>query len=307
MLLDDVFSAMDIEVDPFSLCEMAPRGWLAMPKTSFAGLHYVLSGKGSLHLDRGPSHNLQAGHLALVPAGNGHSLGAADGRFMSFASCRPAQLGLSHDREGVLDDGHGMTVLCAKIKLQLRGAGQVIDLLRQPLVVPTGHSHLIDLILDELATPGPGSRAQVKALLMFLIIAALRKSTLRKDSDTSWLVALADLTLWPAIESVINNPGADHSVQSLADTVGISRARFSERFKASFGTGPMSLVRDLRLQHGARLLLDGTVGIARIAALCGFSSRSHFSQAFEAHFGTSPGRYARSAAESATKNGVNQA
>lgn len=294
MLLDEVLSAMTVEVEPFSLCEMAPRGWLEMPKSTSASLHYVLNGAGALHLGARGAHPVKVGDLVLVPAGVRHSIGARDGRFVSFASCRPARLGLSHHRAGAAEEGEGLIVLCAHISLGLRGAGTVIDLLREPIVEAAGAEHLIRLILDELSVPGPGSRAQIKALLLYLIIAALRRSVARQDPGTGWIIALADRTLWPALAEVIAEPGAAHSVESLAGRVGMSRARFAARFKESFGTGPMQIVRDLRLQRAARLLMEGTAGVARVGELVGFSSRSHFSQAFEARYGVSPARYGRS-------------
>ncbi|MBL8580427.1 MAG: AraC family transcriptional regulator [Mesorhizobium sp.] len=295
---------MAIEVDPFSLCELAPRGWLDMPKSPSASLHYVLNGTGALHLGSRRSLPVKPGDLVLVPAGASHSLGALDGRFVSFAACQPAQLGLSHHRAGSQADGQGLTVLCARISLGLQGAGTVIDLLREPIVESAGARHLIEMILHELAEPGPGSRAQVKSLLLYLVIAALRGSVRRQNAGTGWLVALADRNLWPALADVIARPGADHSVESLADRVGMSRARFAARFKARFGTGPMRIVRDLRLQHAARLLMEGTSGVARVAELVGFSSRSHFSEAFEARYGISPGKYGRAGAISVAPESI---
>jgi AraC-like DNA-binding protein len=93
-------------------------------------------------------------------------------------------------------------------------------------------------------------------------------------------------------------------VESLAERVGMSRARFAARFKASFGAGPMRIVRDLRLQHAARLLMEGTSGVARVAELVGFSSRSHFSEAFEARYGISPGKYGRAGAGSVATQSI---
>lgn len=293
MQLDEVLSAMVIDVELFSLCQMAPRGWLDMPNSGTASLHYVMNGTGALHLGQGRSFPLKAGDLALVPAGARHAIGALDGRFVSFANCQPAELGLLHHRAGPDDGNDGLMVLCARLSVGLQGAGTVIDLLRGPVVEPAGAEHLIGLIVEELTRPAPGSRAQIKALLLYLIVACLRKSLARQDPGTDWLLALADRRLWPALAAVIADPGADHSVESMAETVGMSRARFAARFRESFGAGPMQIVRDLRLQHAARLLLDGTEGIARVAERVGFASRSHFSQAFEARYGISPGRYGR--------------
>lgn len=297
MMLDAVFDTMTIEVEPFSLCELSPRGWLDMPRSGSATLHYVLSGRGALHLGAGIPHLIEGGDLILVPAADRHAIGASDGRFVSFANCQPATLGLAHHRTGAHDGGQGLLVLCARMSLGLSGAGQVIDLLRTPVIERSGlverDRGLINLVLAELAAPRPGSLAQIKSLLLFLIIDTLRRGIERHDPGTGWLVALADIRLWPALAAVLAAPGADHSVESLADRVGMSRARFAAQFKKSFGTGSMQLVKELRLQHAARLLLEGKSGVARVAELVGYSSRSHFTQQFEARYGVSPARYGK--------------
>jgi AraC-like DNA-binding protein len=300
-MLDAVFNTMTIEVEPFSLCELAPRGWLDMPKSGLASLHYVLAGEGALHVASRAPHPIGAGDLVLVPAADRHAIGASDGRFMSFANCQPAGLGLAHHRGGERGDPDGLVVLCARVSLGLQGAGQVIDLLRSPVIARSGDRErdhaLIELVLAEIASPRPGSMAQIKALLLFLIIDTLRRGAERRDQSTGWLVALADVGLWPALAAVLAAPGADHSVESLGELVGMSRARFAARFKESFGVGPMQMVKELRLQHAARLLIEGRVGVARVAELVGYSSRSHFTQQFEARYGVSPARYGRQVTE----------
>ena len=296
-MLDAVFNMMTIDVEPFSLCELAPRGWLDMPRSGMASLHYVLSGEGALHVAGGAPHLIRSGDLILVPAADRHGIGASDRKFLSFASCQPAGLGIAHHRSGSLSDGEGLVVLCARISLGLSGAGQVIDLLRTPVIDRSTDGErdraLINLVLAELASPRPGSVAQIKSLLLFLIIDTLRRGLERNDAGTGWLVALADVRLWPALAAVLATPGAEHSVDSLAERVGMSRARFAAQFKESFGTGPMQLVKELRLQHAARLLIEGRSGVARVAELVGYSSRSHFTQQFEARYGMSPARYGK--------------
>ncbi|OYX45054.1 MAG: hypothetical protein B7Z02_03170 [Rhodobacterales bacterium 32-67-9] len=293
MVLDEVLSAMAVEVEPFSLCDMAPRGWLDMPKSPSASLHYVLSGAGALHIGTRRTHSIGEGDLILVPSGASHSIGARDGRFVSFATCQPARLGLTHHRAGANGDGQGLMVLCAHISPGLRGGRN-------------GHrpSARTDYRKGRRRTPDPadpgragGTDAGVagpdQGAAPLRHHRRVRRSAMRGEPGTGWLVALADRGLWTALAEVIAHPGKAHSVESLADRVEMSRARFAARFKDSFGTGPMQIVRDLRLQHAARLLMEGSAGVARVADLVGFSSRSHFSQAFEARYGVSPGKYGR--------------
>ena len=238
--------------------------------------------------------------VPFVGKANGDPVALA---FVTIANCKPAVLGLQHhlpEEDGVAVPNSGYVVLCAHFTVGLRGAGPVIDLLREPLV-ETGRgspltSHAMDLMIMELRQPGLGSLAMIRALLLQCLIDTLRRRVVAGDDAVAWILALADRRLWPALSAILDAPGAEHTVESLAERVGMSRSRFAERFQRSFGSSPLEVVRGLRLQFAARLLLDSDAGVARIAERAGYSSRSHFSQQFETVFGESPGRYRKHAA-----------
>lgn len=305
MQLESVFDAMVVDTAPFSLCELSPRGWMAMPQSRMTSLHYILSGKGALHVAGKAPVEIKAGDLVLVPVGQSHALGASDGAYIALASCQPAALGLQHHRttaDGTSARASGLVVLCAHVTLGLRGAGPVIELLREPLVETGGESSVaarsMEMIMEELLQPGLGSKIMIRTLLLQCIVDALRRRVAAADEGVSWILALSDRRLWPALSVMLDAPGAPHTVEELAGHVGMSRSRFAERFQRSFSSSPMEVVRGLRLQYAARLLLESDAGVARIAERSGYSSRSHFTQQFETHFGVPPGKYRKNAARS---------
>ena len=89
----------------------------------------------------------------------------------------------------------------------------------------------------------------------------------------------------------MENPFAPHSVESLAESVNMSRSAFARHFQDAFKTSPMSLVNHVRLERAARLLTTTALPVERVGKQCGFSSRSHFSNAFKKHTGLSPVEY----------------
>jgi AraC-like DNA-binding protein len=115
------------------------------------------------------------------------------------------------------------------------------------------------------------------------------------DRSLPWLTALQDPRLARAIDKILDDPAADHTVSSLAETASMSRSTFAEHFAAAFERSPMSLVHYVRMQRATRLLREGTLTIDQVARRVGFSSRSHFSRAFKKHTGTSPITYRDSA------------
>ncbi len=92
-----------------------------------------------------------------------------------------------------------------------------------------------------------------------------------------------------AVDRVLEDPGAYHTVDSLADVASMSRSAFAQRSAAVFGLPPMRLVHHIRMQSAARLLRQhDELSIDAVAQCVGFSSRSHFSRAFKKHYGVSP-------------------
>ena len=107
-----------------------------------------------------------------------------------------------------------------------------------------------------------------------------------------WLMALQDERLGRVIDMILDAPGAEYAVDSMADTAAMSRSAFAEHFAESFGRSPMSFVNHVRMQHAAQLLgQESSLSIDDVAGRVGFSSRSHFSQAFKKHCGVSPTEY----------------
>ncbi len=116
---------------------------------------------------------------------------------------------------------------------------------------------------------------------------------LEEESQDSlpWLSALQDARLARAIDSIFENPGANHSVESLAEEAGMSRSAFAEHFSAAFSRSPISFVNHVRMERAGKMLDEGAPSIDQVANQVGFASRSHFSQAFKKHTGQSPAEY----------------
>ncbi|MEV7074121.1 helix-turn-helix domain-containing protein [Streptomyces sp. NPDC093990] len=94
-----------------------------------------------------------------------------------------------------------------------------------------------------------------------------------------------------AQELIAADPGAPHTVRSLAAEVSLSPSRFAHLFTRQFGRSPMRALREARLQHAARLLESTDLSVERVAAASGFASPFHFNRVFRDRYGTPPGAY----------------
>ncbi|KUO09054.1 AraC family transcriptional regulator [Streptomyces sp. DSM 15324] len=87
------------------------------------------------------------------------------------------------------------------------------------------------------------------------------------------------------------DPGAPHTVDSLAALVALSPSRLSHLFTEQTGQSPMRALREARLRHAARLLEGTGLPVERVAAASGFVSPFHFTRVFRARYGSPPGAY----------------
>ncbi|MER6282785.1 helix-turn-helix domain-containing protein [Streptomyces sviceus] len=94
-----------------------------------------------------------------------------------------------------------------------------------------------------------------------------------------------------AQELIAADPGAPHTVRSLAVEVSLSPSRFAHLFTRQVGRSPMRALREARLHHAARLLESTDLSVERVAAASGFASPFHFNRVFRDRYGTPPGAY----------------
>ncbi|WP_298296766.1 AraC family transcriptional regulator [uncultured Litoreibacter sp.] len=293
MNYEHIFEELEIETNPFALCELKGTCDLGLGRDASATLHYVLSGEGEIRLRSKPPLKVSRGTLVLIPALQSHALHSFGTTRDPVPSCKPAALKLASLMAGSRQSDNGqLTALCAHVSVGLRGITDVIDLIREPLIENVSSSSqlrpALQALLVEVSNPGLGSRAMIRALLMQCMIEMLRTRLTTNDRALHWMAALADPSVWNALRSMLDAPGDKHTVESLADSVGMSRASFAKRFADAYGSGPMELLRDLRMLRAGSLLRETDLPVKRVAELVGFASRSAFTRSFEAKTGQSP-------------------
>ncbi|MEP4249281.1 AraC family transcriptional regulator [Tateyamaria sp.] len=293
MNFDHVFDELEIRTEPFAICELRGACNLGLGRDASTTLHYILSGEGEIALRSRAPFKVSRGSLVLIPALQSHALRSFGAAGDPVPECKPAALNLGHlmSTSDCGEDGR-LIALCSHVDVGLRGVTDIIDLIREPLVEnvssPSRLRSSLQALLHEISNPSIGSRAMIRALLKQCMIEMLRKRLAGANTALHWMAALADPTIWNALRVMLDSPGDNHTVESLADSVHMSRAAFAKRFANAYGSGPMELLRDLRMRRAATLLRDTDLPIKRIAEMVGFTSRSAFSRAFEAKTGQPP-------------------
>ncbi|MFD3373207.1 MULTISPECIES: helix-turn-helix domain-containing protein [unclassified Streptomyces] len=140
---------------------------------------------------------------------------------------------------------------------------------------------------DDRVAVAHGTAARELTLCSLESVVLLATATARAEPDRSGL----DVRIRQAEALIAADPGAPHTVESLAAGVSLSASRFAHLFTQQLGRSPMRALLAARLLHAARLLEATDLPVERVAAASGFSSPFHFNRVFRQRYGAPPGAY----------------
>jgi transcriptional regulator GlxA family with amidase domain len=97
------------------------------------------------------------------------------------------------------------------------------------------------------------------------------------------------------IDYIDANLSSNMSVAELAEVVGLGRAQFSARFRATTSMTPHQFVIIKRISKARQLIAEPNVDYSFVALRCGFASSSHLVSSFKRIIGLTPDEYRRQA------------
>lgn len=295
MLVNRLMDHLSVDVEPFAVC-LLQSGWrLSLPGNPGVVLHFVVEGTGTLRSPGGdwPMRPLT---LALVPRDIPHSIECGEPVVSEHVvSSVPECEGVLEIKAGA-SDGCDLRVACGLIHVTYGDSldlfGRLNDVLVADLSVFPQAGPAFDGILAEQRNPADGSMALTRALMTQCLIYLIRSVAQGSNNPLPWLAALDDPGLGRALETLITEPSAHHTLDSLAEAAMMSRSAFAERFREAIGQPPLSFLHEIRLRKAAQLLeRNRTTQIDWVAREVGLASRSQFSTAFKTRFGITPAAY----------------
>jgi len=124
------------------------------------------------------------------------------------------------------------------------------------------------------------------------LIAAFRRSIAELGSARkSPIHAKRDRSLQSALDHIHHHYAEALPLDRLARIAGFNADYFSRLFKERAGMTFERYVRAYRVEQAKRLLGNTTLGVARVAELCGFHSAQYFSRTFRDFVATTPLKY----------------
>ena len=283
---------------------------LSAPPSGVATFHGVLRGAATLRLqpdDRTAA--LRAGDLVVLSHGSGHAI--ADSRAsMSRTGADGATTPISIETavaaaRGSLvrtgGSGARASLVCGAFFTDSRDLPPLFSFLPPLLHVPAteGGSTLRGLLalLAAESDRDDGSHASIARLTEALFVHAMRTWARAGDpSSSTWLAAMREPKIGAALAQIHRRPAHDWTVDSLARTVGMSRAAFAGRFHTIVGEPPVSYLTRWRIYLAARALRETVRTVAEIATTVGYETEASLNRAFKRVMGVPPGAYRRSAA-----------
>lgn len=147
-------------------------------------------------------------------------------------------------------------------------------------VVKPFHSHYLQALVKSMLE----NRLRVKEMLS----TSTSIPPISKDSLSSQDIKFLE-NLYSSMEKSVQNGELD--IDSMAETLGVSRAKFFYKIKALTGQTPNEYFTTYKLNYSVKFLEERKYKIAAIADMLGFSSASHFTSLFKKQFGVLPSQY----------------
>jgi AraC family transcriptional activator of mtrCDE len=298
--LDNLMTTLEVEFVKLSECVVSPGWRLTMPATNAPGIHYDLIGMGRMIIGNHPPIDLQPHTLIIVPAGQSFCIEApVDKR-------HPATLTITEENARTLAPGAlcrfaagsgepQIILICGYFRATYGASIDLFRTLTSPIVEQFSATdqlgHRLNSAMGELVAQEVGTGAMTAALMKQVLITLLRRSLTTKNLWVERFSMLGDPRIARAFAEMVTHPELPHSVETLAQTAGLSRSVFMARFTRLFGKPPKATLRDLRMRRAAVLLTNSSLSVDQIVHGVGYTSRSSFSRVFRKIHGCDPSEF----------------
>lgn len=261
------------------LRDQSPDMGKQLGRLEFALVH---SGAGTLHTDQGPVP-LRPGQVVLVPPGKRYRIEDAPGDPLGLYLLVVPHEVLVRSGLNTASLAHG------RIELDPAGVPLVGDLFRRMFFEQSrNHSasnSRVEILCLELLASLPALVAGSSSALV-----AGSSSALNRQTEAPLPSAGMERVRY-YLENVELRFFTETTIDRAAESLRLSRRRFTQLFRELTGTTWLAYLRQLRIAHARQLLRGTRRTVNSVAFECGFDDLSTFYRAFKREVGTSPNRW----------------
>lgn len=158
-----------------------------------------------------------------------------------------------------------------------------------PIFTSAGVTSGIDLAL-EIVRRDHGSKVAL-SVARELVVYLKRSGGQSQFADVLEAQFTEDKALYRLISALHENPGAEWTLDRMADVAGLTPRTLVRRFSAMIGCSPVKFLEKYRVKRASDALSSG-LSIARSIQLSGFRDFQQMQRAFKRRLGTTVGGYA---------------
>ena len=197
----------------------------------------------------------------------------------------------SHAHRFEVDDADGADLVCAFVDFGAAAGNPLLRGLPNFMAVPmadvAGVEATTTLLFDEAFAQRVGREAAIDRLMELFVVLLLRHALSAQLTKVGVMAALADPKLAKAMTAMHDRPEHGWTLDEVAQTAGMSRARFAAHFRGTVGLPALDYLTDWRISVAQTLLKRGKP-TKIVAPAVGYSSVAAFSRTFAKRVGTSP-------------------
>lgn len=189
------------------------------------------------------------------------------------------------------DPERGADFACANLSFEGGGGNPIVAALPAftclPLAEIDGAASVLGLLFEEAFAHRCGRQALLNRLFEVVLIQVLRQLMESGQTQVGMLAGLADTRLRRALVAMHEQPAREWSLESLADSAGMSRSVFANSFRETVGCTPGAYLQQWRIGLAQQALRKGRP-LKLIASEVGYGSEAALSRAFKSVLGASP-------------------
>lgn len=262
--------------------------------------HYVIAGRMIVGIaGGGPSVEVAAGQIVLLPRNDNHLLSSATGLMPVDAASLVADAMVNGFARITHGGGGAEThIVCGYLGTE-GGYNPLIETLPPLLKVGITEGVSRDWVesslrfaASELSQGRVATSGIMAKLSEILFVEAVRQHAAEAgEGDLAWLKGMRDPQIGRALALIHRDIARAWTADELAREAALSRSAFMERFTRLVGLPPARYAILWRLRTARLSLRETTRTIAQIAYAVGYESEEAFSRAFKREFGTPPAQF----------------
>lgn len=238
------------------------------------------------------------GHLHLIRRGP-VQLSGIDQRAIEVNEPTLVFLPRPENHRLIADESKGADVVCGTVQFGDGGKNPITDSLPSLIKIKISEISGLDSILEHMFFEAfeneDGRQALLDRLCEVLIIRLLRHCIAQGIADRGALAGLGDAKLSKTLLAIQGNPVKNWGLNELAETAGMSRARFAVRFRETVGETPVEYLASWRIMLAQKMLKNGK-RLKHVVDEVGYGSSSALTRAFVRKLGCSPTDWLKSQA-----------